>query len=135
MKEVVPSCIFDLPMHDYIHMNTPVNAIKQEVLDLLRHQHLIHCSPDTLKGIHNHVNGVPNLDNFSNDDIHKCSVCLQAKNTKTGPGKKSLSESVTQPYQGLYIDHAFSGQIKYDKKGEVIEESCVDVKGMNGETA
>ena len=69
------------------------------------------------------------------DDISKCSVCLQAKNTKTGPRKKSLSETVTQPYQGLYIDHAFSGKIQYDKKGEVIEESQIDVKGMNGETA
>ena len=58
LKEVVPSCIFaTLPMHDCIHMNTPVNAIKQEALDLLWHQRLIHCSPDTLKGIHKRQRG------------------------------------------------------------------------------
>ena len=40
-----------------------------------------------------------------------------------------------RPYQGLFIDFSFSGKVKQDKEGVVIEASRKDVKGMNGETA
>ena len=45
-----------------------------------------------------------------------------------------LRDSVERPYQGFFIDFAFSGKIKRDKKGIVIEASRADVEGMNGET-
>jgi hypothetical protein len=39
------------------------------------------------------------------------------------------------PYQGLYIDFAFSGKISRDKNGKIIESSQVDVEGINGEVS
>ena len=50
-------------------------------------------------------------------------------------GKRSLSETVTCPYQGLFIDFAFSGKLSYDKEGKVIESSRTDIEGLNGETS
>ena len=40
-----------------------------------------------------------------------------------------------RPYQGLFIDFFFSGKVKQNKEGVVIEASRKDVEGMNGETA
>ena len=37
-------------------------------------------------------------------------------------------------YQGLFIDFDFSGKVKQDKDGVVIEASRKDVEGMDGET-
>ena len=81
-----------------------------------------------------YVDGVPNLSAFNFNDILKYPTCLKVNLTKNF-GKKSLCDSVERPYQGLFIDFAFSGKIKRDKKGVVIEASRADVKGMNGETA
>ena len=49
--------------------------------------------------------------------------------------KRSLTESVVHPYQGLFIDFRFSELVSYDKDGKVIPSSCVHVKGVNGESA
>ena len=65
--------------------------------------------------------------------VLKCPTCLKTNLTKNF-GKKSLRDSVEPPYQGLFIDFAFSGKIKRDKKGVVIEASRKDVEEMNGET-
>ena len=48
---------------------------------------------------------------------------------------RSLSETVTCPYQGLFIDFAFPGKVAYDKEGKVIESSRKDIEGLNGESA
>ena len=42
-------------------------------------------------------------------------------------------ESVTVPYQGLFVDFGFSGKVSRDKDGNVIESSRADVEGLNGE--
>ena len=49
--------------------------------------------------------------------------------------KRSLSEMVTCPFQGLFIDFGFLGQISHDKEGKVITSSQEDVEGINRETA
>jgi hypothetical protein len=85
--------------------------------------------------MHNHVDGVPNLSSFKFDDLLKCPTCLKTNLTKSAAGKKSLWDTVTRPYQGLYIDFAFSGKISRDKNGKIIESSRVDVEGINGETS
>ena len=58
---------------------------------------------------------------------------MKANLTKTSPGHKSLRESPSVPYQGLYIDFEFSGCINKDKDGKVKNSSCVDIEGLNGE--
>jgi hypothetical protein len=127
--------IINLPFHEYTGASTPINALNKEAEALLWHQRLIHCGHHSLKDIHNHVDGVPNLSSFKFDDLLKCPTCLKTNLTKSPPGHKSLRDTVTRPYQGLYIDFAFSGKISRDKNGKIIESSRVDVEGINGETS
>jgi hypothetical protein len=126
------ACI-NLPFHEYTGASTPVNALNKKAEALLWHQRLIHCGPNSLKDIHNHVDGVPNLSSFKFDDLLKCPTCLKTNLTKSAAGRKSLRDTVTRPYQGLYIDFAFSGKISRDKNGKIIKFSRVDVEGINGE--
>ena len=65
--------------------------------------------PQTIKGAQKHINGVPNLSWFKFDDITKCSTYIKANLKKNSPSTKSLTELVTCPYQGLFIDFGFSG--------------------------
>ena len=93
----------------------------------------MHCGSDTLKDLHHHVDGIPDMSKFSFDDVNKCATCLQAKNHKHGPGHGSLRDTATIPYQGLYIDFAHAGQVKYDEDGVVDESSRSEIEGLNGE--
>ena len=102
---------------------------------MLWHQQLIHLSPQTLRDVHKHIDGVPNLSKFSFDDIDQCPTCIQANLRKRSAGKKSLSDSVSVPYQGLFIDFSFSGALARDKEGKIIESSREDCEGLNGETS
>ena len=101
---------------------------------MLWHQRLIHCGSHSLKSASLYVDEFPNLSAFNFNDIIKCPTCLRTILTKNF-GKKSLCDSVERPYQGLFIDFAFSGKVKRDKKGVVIEASRKDVEGMNDEMA
>jgi hypothetical protein len=74
-EEYYEACIH-LPFHEYTGASTPVNALNKEAEALLWHQRLIHCGPHSLKGIHNHVDGVTNLSSFKFDDLLKCPTCL-----------------------------------------------------------
>ena len=74
------------------------------------------------------------MSKFSFDGVHKCAACFQAKNHKHGPGHGSLRDTTaTIPYQGLYVDFAHTGQIKYDEDGFVDEASRSETEGLNGE--
>ena len=59
---------------------------------------------------------------------------LPQTNLTKGFGKKSFHKTVERPYQGLFIDLAFSWKVKQDKEGVIIEASRKDVKGINGGT-
>ena len=133
--ESVPQKYHRLPFHHWIARNTPVHALTNKAHEVLWHQRLIHLSPQTLKDAYKHVDGIPNLSKFEFDDIDNCSTCSKANMRKRSPGKRSLSDSVTRPYQGLFIDFGFSGRISFDKDGKVIESSRQDIEGLNGETA
>ena len=87
----------------------------------------------SLKSASLYVDGVSNLSAFNFDDIRKYPTCLKTNLIKNF-GKKSLRDSVKRPYQGLFIDFAFSGKVKRDKEDVVIKASKKDVEGMNGET-
>ena len=78
-------------------------------------------SPQSIQNAHKFVDGVPNLSKFSFDDIDQCPTCIDANLRKNSPGKRSLSETVTCPNQGLFIDFAFPGKVAYDKEEKVIE--------------
>ena len=132
--ESLPDEYHSLPFHEYFAKNILISALNKEAETILWHQRLIHCGSHSLQSASLYVDGVPNLSAFNFDDILKCPTCLKVNLTKNF-GEKSLRDSVDRPYQGLFIDFAFSGKIKRDKKGVVIESSRADVEGMNGETA
>ena len=102
---------------------------------MLWHQRLIQMSPQTIQNAHKFVDGVPNLSKFSFDDINQCPTCIDTNLRKNTPKKRSLSESVSCPYQGLFIDMAYSGRVSYDKEGKVVESSREDIEGLSGESA
>ena len=60
---------------------------------------------------------------------------MKANLTKDATGHSSLRDSLTHPYQGLYIDFGFSGRISKDADGNVKESSRIDIEGINGEQA
>ena len=132
--ESLPEEYHTLPFHKYLAKTIPISALNKEAEAMLWHQRLIHCGSHSLKNASTYVDGVPNLAAFKFDDVLKCPTCLKTNLTKRS-GKSTLRDTVDRPYQGLFIDFAFSGKVKRDKKGEVIEASRKDVEGMNGETA
>ena len=86
---------------------------------MIWHQHLIHLSPLTLQNAYKYVKGIPNLSNFSFNDVKNCPTCINANMRKNSAGKQSLSKTVLHPYQGLFIDFGFSGKLSFDKEGKV----------------
>ena len=102
---------------------------------MLWYQQLIHLSPVTLQSAYKYCDGIPNLSNFAFDDIKNCPTCIKANMRKNTASKRSLTESVTHPYQGLFIDFGFSSCVSYDKDGKVVPSSRVHVKGINRESA
>ena len=132
--ESLPEEYHKLPFHEYLSKTIPIAALNMEAEAMLWHQRLVHCGSHSLQDAHQYVDGIPNLSKFKFNDVLKCPTCLKTNLTKNS-GKKSLRDTVDRPYQGLFIDFAFSGKVKRDKKGIVIEASRTDVEGMNGETA
>ena len=131
--ENLPKEYHFLPFHEYFAKTIPIAALNKESEAMLWHQRLVHCGSHLLKSASLYVDGVPNLSAFNFNDILKCPTCLKTNLTKNF-GKKSLRDSVKRPYQGLFIDFSFSGKVKRDKEGVVIEASRKDVKDMNCET-
>ena len=112
----------------------PIAALNKEAEAIMWQQRPIHCGSHSIQSASLYVDDVPNLSAFHFDHVLKCPTCLKVNLTKNF-SKKGLRDSVERLYQGLFINFAFSGKIKRDKKGDVIEVSREDVEGMNGETA
>ena len=125
--ESLPKEYHSLPFHEYFAKTILIAALNKEAKAMLWHQSLIHCRSHPLKCASLYVDGVPNLSACNFDDIIKYPTCLKVNLTKNF-GKKSLCDSVERPHQDLLIDLAFSGKIKQDKKGVVIEASRKDVE-------
>ena len=133
--ETVPKQYHSILFEKWIKHNTPVYALTEKAREMFWHQRLTHMGPQSIQNAHKYVDAVPDLLKFSFDDIDQRPNCIDAKLQKNAPGKRSLSESVSQPYQGLFCDLAYPGKISYDKEGNVIESSREDVEGLNGELA
>ena len=73
---------------------------------MLWHQRLIHLAPSSIQEAHKYVDGVPNLSKFSFDDVNLCETCIKANLRKNSAGKRSLSELVSVPYQGIFATTA-----------------------------
>ena len=69
------------------------------------------------------------------NDLTNGASCLKSNITKSPPSHKSLNETLTTTYQGLYVIFGFHGWISKDKDGIVIEYSYQDIEGLNGEKA
>ena len=130
--ESVPTHFHKLPFHSWIHHNTPVHALSKQAHEMIWHQRLIHLSPQTIKEAYNYVDGIPDLSCFNFDDVTKCPTSIKANLRKNSPTKRSLSEMVTCPYQGLFIDFGFLGCVLHDKEGKVITSSHENIKGLKG---
>ena len=76
---------------------------------------MIPCGEHTLEDIQKHVGEVPNLSKVKFSNLIHCATCLKANLTKSPAGYHSLSDSLTTPYQGLYIDFGFPDCISKDK--------------------
>ena len=105
----VPPEFHTLPFHLWDTDEAVVDSITDSARGLLWHQRLIHVGQNSMKDIHLHVDGVTNLSNAKFDDLTKCAMCLKANLTKSPAGHKSLRDSLTRAYQGLYIDFGFPG--------------------------
>ena len=119
-----------LPWHSFISNATPIQSLSLEAQGHLWHQRLIHCGDFNFKNLHVKIDGIPDLSKFKMDKVSKCSTCMQTKLTKSSAGQRSLRDRVTQPYQLLYADYAFSGVMRKDKEGNVIESSRKDFEAV-----
>ena len=112
-----------MPFHYWGTETFTIQSLSDEARDLLWHQRLIHCGQHTLKDLHKHVEGIPDLSKTKFNDLTHCATCMKANLTKATAGHSSLQDSLTHPYQGLYIDFGFSGRISKDAEGNVKESS------------
>ena len=74
--ENVPKEYHSLPFSSWIKHNTPVHTLTEKAHEMLWHQRLIHMSPQTIQNAHKFVNGVPDLLEFSFDNINQCLTCI-----------------------------------------------------------
>ena len=66
-------------------------------------------------------------------DLKNCDTFLKFNITKSSAGHQRFCDSLTTPYQGLYIDFRFSGQIFNNRDCKIIEEPYKYIDGFNGE--
>ena len=105
-----------------------------QAYEMIWHQRLIHLSAAILQNAYKYVEGIPNLSNFSFNDVKNCPTCIKTNIQKNSASKRSLSETVLHPYQGLFVDFGFSGRLSFDKEGKVKPGSREDIEGIHGET-
>ena len=62
---MVPLSLHNIPFHEYIHWNTPVNSLRTQTARMLWHQRLGHPSDHYLYNAHKFVKGVPDMNRQS----------------------------------------------------------------------
>ena len=105
MKDL-PRMFHELPFHECVHENTPVNKMRAETERLLWHQRLGHPSDYCLHNAHKHVEGVPR---FKHEDkiFDICPTCIRAKQTKEPAGKNSTRRAIlsqSHPWSNVVND-------------------------------
>ena len=56
-----------------------------------------------MKYLHQHVDGIPNLNKTKFNDLTKFATCLKANLTKASPGHKSLRKSLLSPIKDYIL--------------------------------
>lgn len=110
LTQVLPD-FHKLPFYFWDTDEAVINFITDSAREMLWHQRLIHIGQHSMKNIHLYVDRVMNLSNDKFDDITKCAICSKANFKKFPAGHTSLQESLTQAYEGLYIDFGFARPI------------------------
>ena len=100
----VPKTFHTSPYHVWGTEQVLIGSLSDEARSHLWHHCLIHCGEHTLKEAYKHIEGVPNMSKFSFNDLTRCATFIRSKLTKNSPGSKGLCNSLSRPYQGLYID-------------------------------
>lgn len=54
---------------------------------------------------------------------------------KNFAGNRSLMKYVMHPYQGFFIYFGYSGRLSYNKDANFQPSGCVDIEGLNEESA
>jgi hypothetical protein len=102
-----------------------INHLTRDQLHILWHQCLGHLHNRHMKLLSKTVIGVPDL--ATDDELHKCPVCMAAKLRKANKGTED-SRRATICIQGISIDAGFIVQSSKDSKWT----QCYT--GLNGET-
>ena len=123
----LPQKFHNLPFHEYIQQNTPIQALKAETEWLLWHQRLGHPSDYYLYNAYKYVKGIPWF-KHETKVLDICPTCIRAKQVKEPAGPNS-TWNATQPYQGLLVDFSFLGTCSKDPG------RAKDYVGLNGETS
>ena len=131
----IPETFHTLPYHMWGTEQVLVDSLSDEARSHLWHQRLIHCGEHSMKDAHKHIEGVPNMSKFSFNDLTRCATCIKSKLTKNSPGHRSLRDSLSRAYQGLYVDFGFAERRSRDEHGNIKESSRTDIEGLNGEVA
>lgn len=105
----VPPRFHTLPYHLWGTEQVLIDSLSDESHSHLWHHCLIHCGEHTLKEAHKHIEGVQDMSKFSFNDLTRRATCIKSKLTKNSDVHQSLSDSLTIPHQGLYIDFGFAG--------------------------
>jgi GAG-pre-integrase domain len=121
-----------LPCNTLIESSTPdppptyvISHLTRDQLRILWHQRLGHLHNRRMKLVSRVATGVPDL--ATDDELHKCPVCMATKLRKTNKGTKD-SWRATVCNQGVSIDAGFIVQSSGDSK-----QTQHDT-GLNGET-
>jgi GAG-pre-integrase domain len=102
-----------------------ISHLTRDQLRILWHQRLGHLHNRGTKLLSKTAIGVPDL--ATDDDLHKCPVCMAAKLRKANKGTKD-SRRATMCNQGISIDAGFIVQSSKDSK------RMQRYTGLNGET-
>lgn len=124
----IPKEFHSLPFYRWDTETFTINALAEEVKDLLWHQRLIHCGQHSFADIHKHVDGIPNLSKTLFNDLTKCATCLKTNHTKAAFSHSSLQDSLKHPYQSLSIDFGFPGRISKVAKGMLLNLAELTLK-------
>ncbi len=104
-----------------------VHKLSVPALKALWHQRLCHLHRHDIASLHQHVDGVPHMQAFS--DIENCPTCMMCKMQKTARGTGDTRRHAQEVGQGISLDWGFMVQTSKDSK------RVKKLTGIHGESA
>ena len=89
LTEILPE-FHSLPFNLWGTNPELIYSLANSFHELLWYQHLIYCGEHTLKDIHEHVDGIPNLNKIKFNDLINDATCLKANIAKSPAGHKAF---------------------------------------------